>query len=75
MSNLSYKNLFKISIFSKEEKRGDFVRVIYKECPVCGNSKTSFWVKIYKCLKCGADKFEWHTRVWCRTLSNKNRYN
>jgi len=73
MNNLNYKTLFKISILSQEEKRDGYIKMIYKDCLVCGNTKNSFWVKIYKCSRCGADKFKWHTRAWCGTMLDINK--
>lgn len=68
MSRLNFKDKLKISILSKDEKRSGYIMLIYKDCPVCGNSKNPFWVKKCKCSKCGADKFKWHTSAWCGNL-------
>ena len=73
MNNLNYKNLFKISIFSKDKKREGYLKMIYKDCIVCGNFKNPFWVKKYICSKCGADKFEWHTKAWCGNMLNLDK--
>lgn len=73
MNNLNYKNLFKISILSKDEKRKGYLRMTYKDCPICGNTKSPFWVKRYICSKCGADKFKWHTRAWCGNMLSPNK--
>lgn len=68
MKNFNYKNLFAITIFSKTKKRYGYIKLVYQNCIVCGNTRNPFWVKTYKCSKCGADKFEWHTRAWCGNM-------
>ena len=57
---------------SNEERKG-YIKIIYKNCPNCGNSKSPFWVKKYKCSECGADKFKWHTTAWCGNMLNPDK--